>query len=82
MAAARDKAAARMRLGNISPKSNPYHRLPHEHPKKNTYRFADTRATVPARPDNTGCPVSGLTFAAPKITAMAARVTAHANGTD
>jgi hypothetical protein len=53
-AAATDSAMARMRFGNISPRSTQT-TGPHEKPKKTTKPFAATSASVAAPPVSVGC---------------------------
>ena len=70
-AAASPSAAARMRLGNISPSST-HTTGPHDMPNATTNRLAATRATGPSMPLSCGTPFT--CGAVPKMTAMVASV--------
>ena len=72
-AAARPSAAARMRLGNISPSST-HTTGPQDIPNDTTNRFAAISATGPATSPSWGWP--STSGAVPKITAMVPSVTA------
>ena len=72
-AAARPSAAARMRLGNISPSST-HTTGPHDMPNATTNRLAATSAMGPSAP--LSCGVPSTCGAVPKMTAMVVSVTA------
>ena len=73
-AAANPSAAARMRLGNISPSST-HTTGPHDMPNAITNTLAAIRAMGPVAPSRNGLP-SAPRLAVPKMIAMVARDTA------